>query len=99
MKDKPYLGESDAPSIKWKRIPHTTTIKDINIEWVYQVCIDWLKDPDAKPELKEYAEFVEMWEMDPSVDHTAEFNAWNDHEQECQDEMYMQEQRVLHGIS
>jgi hypothetical protein len=47
----------------------------------------------------EYAEFVEMWEMDPSVDHTAEFNAWNDHEQECQDEMYMQEQRVLHGIS
>ena len=40
----------------WKQIPINFTIKDINIEWVYQVCIDWLKDPDAKPELKEYAE-------------------------------------------
>ena len=47
----------------------------------------------------EYNQFVEMWEMDSSIDHRAEFNAWKDHEQECQDEMYMQEQRVLHGIS
>ena len=47
----------------------------------------------------EYAEFVEMFEMDPSLDHTDKFDAWNEYEQECQDEMYMQEQRVLYGIS
>ena len=50
-------------------------------------------------DLAEYNQFVKDWELDPSVDHTVGFKAWNDHEQECQDEMYMQEQRVLHGIS
>ena len=44
----------------WKNIPIKTTIDSINIEGVFQVCIDWLKDPDAKPDLKKYAEIQLM---------------------------------------
>ena len=46
-----------------------------------------------------YQEFINSWELDPSIDHTDDYETYLVYVQECQDEMYMQEQRVLHGIS
>ena len=40
----------------WKRIPINFTIENINVEFIFQICIDSLKDPNASKEAKEYAE-------------------------------------------
>ena len=46
-----------------------------------------------------YKHFIEQWDLDPSEDHTEHFEAWNQHWDELEEQMFLEEQRLFSNLN